>query len=319
MRIRREAVPAVLVVAAFAIGPVLSKHFLDLRYLLESVSLQAEAGFLALGMTLVIVSGQIDLSVAAILALVAGVSARLMAGGMPAPLACLAGVALGTLLGAINGVLVARFKLPSFVVTLATMAGYRGVAHVMLGSGSEKLPASFIGVDMMTVPGTPIPVPLAMLIVAAIAVGLVLHRTGFGRWIFAVGTNEQASLFSGVPTAGVTTQVFALSGFFAGVAGLLINSRLGVARYDHARGLELDVITAVVLGGASIYGGQGTILGTMLALLLLALIRTEMGLANFTAEYQLTAVGILLIVAVLMSNLLDRVAARGRSAVKVST
>ncbi|AIE85435.1 ABC transporter permease [Fimbriimonas ginsengisoli] len=316
---RRELVPAVMVVIAFAIGPAMSPHFLDARYLMDAVSQQAEAGLLALGMTLVIVSGQIDLSVAATLALVAGVTAKLMSAGVPIPVAGVLGAGLGTGLGWINGAFISRLRLPSFVVTLATMAGYRGVAHVMLGAGSEPVPPKFVGLDMMTVPGTPVPVLLVVLILAAVATGIVLHRSVLGRWIYSVGTNERASLFSGVPTVGVTTRVFAVSGFFAGLAGLIIDSRLGIARYDHATGLELDVITAVVLGGASIYGGQGSILGTMLALLALSLVRTEMGLRNYGAETQLAVIGTLLIVAVLVTNLLDRLAQNGRSPVKVTT
>ena len=297
---------------ALIVGHQLSDNFLDFRYLLDTTSLYAEAGFLALGMTLVIVSGQIDLSVASTMALVACISAKLMNAGLPIPLVVFIAMALGLILGGINGLLIARLKLPSFVVTLATMAGYRGVAHVMLGAGSEKIPPSFFGADMIYVPGTPIPLPLALLTVASVIAALILHRTVFGKWVVTVGTNERASYFSGVPTPGVTTWVFAISGLCAAFAGLLINSRLGVARYDHARGLELDVITAVVLGGASIYGGKGTILGTLLALALIGLLRTELGLANISAEYQLAAVGTLLIMAVLIGNAVDRLSKNRR-------
>jgi rhamnose transport system permease protein len=144
------------------------------------------------------------------------------------------------------------------------------------------------------------------LAVFALLVGLLLHRTVFGRWVFSVGTNEKASYFSGVPTARVKVAVFAISGLMAAMAGFLIDSRLGVARFDHGKGLEVDVIAAVVVGGASIYGGVGTVLGSMIALLLIALIRTGMGVANIGAEYQLAAVGALLIVAVLIGNVSER-------------
>jgi rhamnose transport system permease protein len=186
------------------------------------------------------------------------------------------------------------------------MAIGRGLAQVLMGAESQRLPAGVVGVDYVHLPGTPIPLPLTLLAVFALLVGLLLHRTVFGRWVFSVGTNEKASYFSGVPTARVKVAVFAISGLMAAMAGFLIDSRLGVARFDHGKGLEVDVIAAVVVGGASIYGGVGTVLGSMIALLLIALVRTGMGVANIGAEYQLAAVGALLIVAVLIGNVSER-------------
>jgi len=308
---RREIVPAVLILLALLVGGVTQGHkFLDLHYLLDSTSLYVEGGLLAIGMTLIIISGQIDLSVASNLALVACVSAKLTEAHYSPAIAILAGLALGTGLGWLNGVLVARLQLPSFMVTLAGLAGYRGIAQAMMGSKSAKVPDKLVGIDMAYVPHTPIPLPLAVLIVVAVVTGLILHRTVAGRWIYAVGTNAKASLYSAVPVARVTTGVFIVTGFMAGLAGLIINSRLGVARYDDAPGLELDVITAVVLGGTSIAGGKGSILGTMLALLLVALIRIQMGLANVTAEYQLLVIGVLLVLAVLATNITERLVAK---------
>jgi rhamnose transport system permease protein len=314
MKIPRELVPGLLIIVALIVGHRLSDNFLDLDYLFDTTSLYAEAGFLALGMTLVIVSGQIDLSVASTLTLVACVAAKLMNMSLPIPLVVVISMLLGLALGAINGLLVARLKFPSFVVTLATMAAYRGTAQVMLGPKSEMVPASFVGSDLIYIPGTHIPLPLVLLVIASVAVAVLLHKTVFGRWVYTVGTNERASYFSGVPTPGVTTWVFALSGLCAAVGGLLIDSRLGVARFDHAQGLELDVITAVVLGGASIFGGKGSVLGTLLALALIGLLRTELGLANVTAEYQLAAVGTLLIASVLIGNWFDHLSTRRKIA-----
>ena len=299
-------VPAVLALLAFIGGAILSPFFLDVRYLLDASSLYAEAGLLVLGMTLVIVAGQIDLSVASVMALVACVTAKLLAAGFAVPVALAIGLGLGSGIGAVNGVLVAYLRLPSFVVTLATMAIGRGLAQVLMGAESQRLPANLVGADYVHLPGTPIPLPLTLLVVFALLVGLLLHRTVFGRWVYSVGTNEKASFFSGVPTARVKVAVFAISGLMAALAGFLIDSRLGVARFDHGKGLEVDVIAAVVVGGASIYGGVGTVLGSMLALLLIALIRTGMGVANIGAEYQLAAVGALLIVAVLIGNVSER-------------
>lgn len=307
---RRELVPAILTVLAFIIGAIASPYFLDIRYLLGSSSLYVETGLMALAMTLVIVSGNIDLSVASNLALVACVTAKLLNAGWSTPAALFAGIALGTALGYLNGVLVSRLKLPSFVVTLATMAAYRGAAQVLVGSESAKVPVALSGVDYIKVPGTPIPLPLVIFVAVAILFSCLLHRTVFGRWVVTVGTNARAAAFSGVPVERVTTLVFTLAGTISGMAGLIMASRLGVARFDHARGAEVDVITAVVLGGASIAGGTGSILGTCLALLLVALLRTGMGVANVTAEYQLAAVGTLLVISVMINNSAERWFAR---------
>ena len=308
----REIVPAVLAVLVFIHGAVTSPYFLDFRYLLDRSSLYVETGLLAFAALLVIVAGGIDLSIAATLALVACVAARLMEQGAPAAVALPLGLLLGCALGWINGTLVARLRLPSFMVTLGTMAAYRGVAQAMVGSESAKLPPNLIGIDMVAVPGTPVPLPLVLMLVVALAVGLLLHGTTLGRRIVAVGTNERAAFYAGVPTARTTVAVFTLAGGLAGLAGLVMASRLGVARYDHGVGLEVDAITAVVLGGASIAGGSGSVLGTGLALLLLGLLRTDLGIANVTAEYQLAAVGALLIVSVLLNNLLSRKNASNR-------
>jgi len=312
LKIRPEVVPAVLLVLAFVAGAMESKYFLDFRYLLDSSTLYVETGLLALGMTFVIVSGNIDLSVASMTVLVACVTARLMESGWSVPSSCGIGIGLGIVLGAINGVLIAKVKLPSFVVTLATMAVYRGIAQVLLGANSAKVTASFVGLDMQHLPGH-VPVPLVIFLIVAVVLGLILHRTLFGRWVFAIGTNEVASFYSGIPAATVKIGVFATSGLMAAFAALLMDSRLGVARFDHGQGLELDAITAVLLGGASIFGGRGSILGTVLALFLIAVLRIGMGVANVKAEYQLAVIGTLLVVAVLSGNLVSRLSSERRA------
>ena len=299
---RTETIPAILLFLAFIAGAMQSKYFLDVRYLLDSSTLYVETGLLAIGMTFVIISGNIDLSVASMVALVACVTARMMGSGMSIPVSCLTGLGLGVVLGGFNGLMVAKVKLPSFVVTLATMAVYRGIAQVLLGAESAKVPTSFVGLDMMHLPGH-VPVPLVIMLLVALGLGVVLHRSLFGRWVVALGTNEKASFYAGLPTAQVKVMVFALNGLLAALAALLMNSRLGVARFDDARGLELDAITAVVLGGASIFGGKGTMLGTVLALFLVAVLRIGMGVADVKAEYQLAVIGTLLILAILAANL----------------
>jgi rhamnose transport system permease protein len=296
----REIVPAVLCVIAFVVGAVSTPYFLDLRYLIAHTSLYIETGFLALGMTLVIVCGEIDLSVASTLSLVACASGLAIRAGISPVVAMIGGVGLGAFLGWINGVLVGYLRLPSFMVTLGTMATYRGISQMLLKAESIHLPFLDGASKNFLIPFG----------VAAVIVGLLLHQTVFGRWIFSVGTNERAAFFSGIPTRKVVAWVFVLNGLLAGVAGLVMNERLGVARFDHGLGLELDAITAVVLGGASISGGIGTVVGTLLALLMLGIVRTQMGVANVSAEYQLAVIGTLLVVSVILGNFMNRALAR---------
>lgn len=296
-----EAIPAVLLIAAFVAGALASPFFLDATYLLDRTTLFVETGLMVLGMTFVIVCGQIDLSVASILALTACIVARVAEhAGFGA--AVVAGLAVGALLGFANGLLVAYAKLPSILVTLATMALYRGAAQAMLGSRALPLPSSAIGINLLYLP-YPVPLTLLLLLTLALALGLVLHRSVFGRWVYATGSNEAAAEFSAVPTARVKLLVFALSGLLAGLAGILIDSRLGVARFDHAKGFELEAITAAVLGGASIYGGRGSMVGAVLAFFLLFFVKTGLGLANVATEYQLSIVGGLLVAAVALNRL----------------
>jgi rhamnose transport system permease protein len=310
---RPETMPALLLIVALVAGALQSSYFLDIYYLLDSTSLSAEAGLLVLGMTFVIVSGNIDLSVASMMALVACVVAKLMASGVSSVVAIVAGLGLGCVLGAVNGALVAYGRLPSFLVTLGTLALYRGIAQAMMGAKSVALPAAFTGIDRTDLPFTVLPLPLAIFLLIAAVLGLVLHRTIFGRYVFAVGVNEAAAYYSAIPTAWVKMRIFMLSGFLAAVAGLLIDSRLGVARYDHARGLELEVITATVLAGTSIYGGRGSVVASVLSFLLIAIVKTGMGLNNVTAEYQLAVIGTLLVVAVVVGNLIERISTAKRA------
>lgn len=312
-----EAVVLGLIPLALLAGAALSPRFLDAGYLLDSTSLYAEVGVMALAMTFVIASGQIDLSVASNLALTAVVCAKLHAAGVPLWAVMAIAPALGATLGLLNGVLVVALRLPSLAVTLATLALYRGLAQVLAGDRSiGGLPAWFVGVDYRYV--GPFPVPLLVLLTLALLAGLILHRTVFGRHVFALGTSEPAALYSGMPVARVRLAVFTLSGLAAGIGAVLMLSRLSVARYDMAQGDELAVITAVVLGGTSIFGGRGTVFGTVAALALLGLIRPAMGLANLPAQTQLTVSGTLLVAAVLLSQAAGRLgswwAGRGRQA-----
>ncbi len=307
----REWIPGMLIIVALMGFSKLSPSFFDINFLLANSTLYAEIGLLAVGMTFVIITGNIDLSVGSNMILTGCLTAKLLESGCPMIVAIGAACIMGTVFGALNGWLVAKLELPSFLVTLGTMAFYRGVAQAMLGPASVKLPPEFKGVDGYMFIG--LPWPLFIFVMASLVCGLILHCTVFGRWVFAVGTNEAASRYSGIPVDRVKILAFAMTGFLAGVSGLLLDSRLGIVRHDLSRGIELDAITVAVLGGVSILGGKGSMLGTFLALFLIAVIKTGMGLGNVKAEYQLTIIGVLLITAALAMNFADLMQMRYKS------
>jgi rhamnose transport system permease protein len=298
-----EFMVAALLGIAFVVCYSALPHFRNFDYLLYHSSLVMEVGVMAVGMSFVIVGGHVDLSCASILALVGTVITTLAVHErVPFGLLIVLAPLMGLILGGINGLVIARLGIPSLVVTLGTMAVYRGLAQVLVGDRSEAVPGWFAHISRWTIPGTSVATPLVVFLLLAVVLGLVLHRTVFGRWVFAMGTNPGAALYAGVPVAGVTIGSFMLSGVLSAVAALLWLSHYGGAQYKDAQGKELDVITAVVLGGTSIFGGRGSMFGTVAALLLLFILQTGMGLANFSSEAQLTANGGLLIFAVLATN-----------------
>lgn len=305
-----EVIAALLLAVGFTLAAALLPRFLDADYLLDRSTIDMEAGLLAIAMTFVIGAGHIDLSVASMLALTSAIVATLgTTMDVPLlPLVCLAPV-IGGVLGAVNGLIVTRLGLPSLVVTLATMAGYRGLAQVLIGDRSVPAPDWFTGFDQLLVAGW-VPMPVVVFLVAAVVLSLVLHKTLFGRSVLAIGTNPEAALYSGVPVGRATCGIFILSGAAAGAAAMMTFSRLKVARWDAAAGMELDVITAVVLGGASIFGGRATVIGSAIALVLIFVLHTAMGLKNISLQIQNGAVGGLLIVAVLLSSGIGRLQGR---------
>jgi rhamnose transport system permease protein len=303
-----EVVATLLLMLAFGLSAMFSPFFLDSEFLMKETLLYLEMGILALALTPVIISGNIDLSVASNMVMVSGITAYAHAKlGMPMLLCLVFGLVLGAGAGALNGALIAYIGLPWITVTLGTMVLYRGIAQILLGVHSiQQFPAWFIGIDKTTIPGTPVPLPFAVFFGLALIFGLVLHKTVLGRWFYAIGINEQAAYFAGIPVRRVKLLIFIFSGVMSAIAGLMMISRLAVARYDLAQGFELHAITAVVLGGTSIYGGRGTIYGTVIAIFLFGILRTGMGVANVTGETQLTLLGTLLVAAVLASNALQR-------------
>ena len=295
------ALPIALIILALFVGSKVSPNFLDSKFLMESLTLMAEVGIVAVAMNYVISTGNIDLSVGSNVVLTACLTAKLIQAGTPPALGIALGILIGTGLGVINGILITQTQVPSFLITVATMAVYRGIAQALMGSASASIPEAYVGIDTITFAG--LTVPLLLLLATALLSAFIFSRTIFGRWILALGSNASAALYSGVPVKRVTFLVFAITGLASGIAAVLMDSRLGLARHDFAKGFELDAITMVVIGGTAIRGGDSNIVGTLLAFILIGLLRTTMGIANVTAEYQLTAVGILLIFAVLFNRI----------------
>lgn len=304
--LRHEVILGVLVVVTLAVLARQSDRFFTTDNLLNQGRLAAELGLVSLSMTFVIVTGGIDLSVGSILglgAIMVGVFWRNV--GLPLPVAMILAVAVGGLCGLGNGLIITRFKVPPLIATLATLALYRGLAEGISQSRSVRgYPEWFFRLGQGEV--ARVPTQVWVLVVAALAAGLVLGRTTFGRATYALGANEVAARFSGVAVDRTKLLIYTASGLAAGLAAVIFVSRVSTTRSDMGTGLELDVITAVVLGGTSIFGGKGTITGTVLGLVLIQALRNGLALAGVKGDGTIVVIGGVLILAILVSNLLGR-------------
>jgi rhamnose transport system permease protein len=298
--IRPETMTLVLLIVALIGASLLSPYFLDLNYILRSFTLTAEFSIVALVLTMVIITGEIDLSPAANMALSACLFAFAQQAGVPMPIAICIGLASGVLMGAFNGLMVITLQIPSIIVTIGTLTLYRGLAQVLAGDKSIRVPEWFIGINTVMILG--IPLPVVIFIVLAIVLGLVLGTTSFGRQIYQIGTNEVAARHAGIRSRRIKMSLFLLIGFVSAVAGLMTASRLGSVRYDLGLGGELQMVLMAMLGGTYIFGGRGTILGTFLAAWLLVVVSTGMTVANILPATQLCVLGVLLIVSIIATN-----------------
>ena len=300
--IRPETMTFVLLVGAVIVSSLLSPYFLDINYILSSFTLYAEFSLVALVLTIVIISGEIDLSPASNMALSACLFAWTYRAGLPMPLAILVGIGSGMLMGVINGLLVIGLELPSIIVTIGTLTLYRGLAQIIAGDQSIRLPQYFIGINTYLIAGVPIPVLL--FIVVSIVLGFILGATIWGRQIYQIGTSEIAARHAGIRAKRIKFTLFIVVGFASSIAGLITASRLGSVRYDLGLGGELQMVLMAMLGGTYIFGGRGSILGTFLAAWLLSVISTGMTTANLLPATQLCVLGVLLIVSIVATNLI---------------
>lgn len=294
----RERVLLGVLLASVAVLAVLSDVFLTAENLLRSTRYAAEVGLLAIPMTMIIITRGVDLSVASTMALSAMTMGLLWQVGVPLAMAVLAGVAAGTAAGWLNGWIIARLRVPPIVVTLATLAAYRGVATGLSGGrGIIGFPDTFLFLGSGQLAG--IPVQTLLWLVATVAGAVILSRTVLGRYIYGIGHNEVAMRFSGVPVDRLLLGLYTASGFVAGLTGILYAARVATAKSNAATGYELAVITAVVLGGTSLAGGEGTVLGTVLGVLIIAVLQNGLTLARVPTSVQDVLVGAVLLLAVL--------------------
>jgi rhamnose transport system permease protein len=295
---RWEALLAAVAIAVFVLNSLASPYFLDPWALSDLTFTFTEKGLIALPMALLIVSGEFDLSVAAIVALASTLMGMAAQVGASTPTLVAFGVAAGIACGVGNGLLVAYFRLPSIVATIGTMSLFRGAAFIILGDQAyDKYPASLAYFGQGYVVSV-VSFEFALFIAAAVVFGFVLHRTNFGRRVFAIGGNAVAARYSGVAVERIKFQLFCLTGLMSGVAAVLITSRLGSTRPSIAQGYELDVITMVVLGGVSIQGGAGSIPGVVLAACTMGLMTFGLGLLNIPSPIMSIVIGAMLIVVI---------------------
>ena len=260
---------------------------------------------IATGMTFVILTGGIDLSVGSILGFSGAVAAMMLASGVDSIIAIPVALIVGLVVGALNGVLISKGKLQPFIVTLATMTMLRGATLVFtdgkpIGTGFEANSKLFAWFGNGYVLG--IPVPIIVIIVTFLVALFVLTQTKIGRYVYALGGNEEATKLSGISTDKVKIFVYAISGMMAALAGIIITSRLSSAQPTAGSGYELDAIAAVVLGGTSLAGGTGTIVGTMIGALIIGVLNNALNLMDVSSYFQMLAKGSVILLAVLLDR-----------------
>jgi ribose/xylose/arabinose/galactoside ABC-type transport system permease subunit len=289
----------ILCVTASLVSPFFLNK-INLLNVLRQVSL---FGVVAVGMTFVILTRGIDLSVGSIVALVGVLAATLLAGGTPIPIAIAAGLAAGTLVGVVNGLGVTLGHVPPFIMTLGTMVMGRGVALIIADGGTVNMGAAADGFFWLGggfLYG--IPVPIWLFAAVCIVSFVVLQFTPFGRQVYAVGSNEEAARLSGINVGLVTLSVYAISGFLSAFGGLLFLSRLSVGDPNSGLGLELEAITIVVIGGTSLFGGEGGVGGTIIGAIILAVLANILNLVGVSPFSQQVVKGAIIVFAVLLET-----------------
>jgi len=280
---------------------IVTPNFLSISNITNVFTQVSVNAIIAIGMTFVILTGGIDLSVGSTLAISGAVGASIVKLTGNVFLAIIVAAVIGIAVGLINGLLVSKGKLQAFIVTLATMTIFRGATLVFTdGTPISKLPEAFVKIGNGKLGFMPIPV-IITIIIAIIAV-YALSQTRFGRYLYALGGNEDASRLSGINTDKIKTLVYVVSGFASAIAGVIITSRIGSASPNAGTGFELDAIAAVVIGGTSLAGGEGTITGTLIGALIIGVLNNGLNLMNVSPFYQSIVKGLVILIAVLLDK-----------------
>lgn len=304
--LRHETMLVVILLVALIVLGALNNRFLTLDNLLNQGRLTTEVGLIALPMTFIIITGGIDLSVGSIVGLCAillGYSWKNL--GFPLPLAIGFSLLVGAVAGFLNGMVITRVKVPPLIMTIATLALYRGLAEGTSQARSVRgYPEWFYFIGQENLFG--VPAQLWLLLIAIVVSAIVLDRTIFGRTLYAIGNNETAARFSGLPVDRVKLIIYTLSGLMAGLSACVLVSRVTTTRSDMGIGYELDVIAAVVLGGTSIFGGVGTIWGTVVGLAMIQLLKNGLALTGVKGDATIVVIGTVLILSTLVASSLQR-------------
>ncbi|HET9975724.1 MAG TPA: ABC transporter permease [Streptosporangiaceae bacterium] len=303
--LRWETGLALLVVIIGIAGSSVSSQFFTSINIFNQGLSYGEIAIMTLPMTLIVISGEIDLSVASILGMSSALLGFLWARHWPMLAIFVLIVVVGLAAGAINGLLVTRLGLPSLAVTIGTLALYRGVATILLGPRTvASFPVTYtnLGVNAVPFTGNDLTYSAAVFIVLAIVFGVILHATPFGRSVYAMGASVEAAQFAGIRVKRIKTILFMTSGLVCALAGVLLTFRLNTAVQNNGLGLELDVVAIVLLGGVSIFGGKGSVIGVVLAVLAFAGIQNALFLTNFNQEAAGIVTGALLLLSVFGRN-----------------
>ena len=304
-RVSWETILALLLLIAVVGGTLLNKDFLTTDNWANLLANFVEIALMALPLSLIVISGEIDLSVASMLGLSSSLLGLLWDAKVPVALGIVVCLLVGALCGALNGFLIVRFHLPSLAVTIGTLALFRGFAYILLGDKAvADFPPEYIAFGIGVVPYTFIPAPFALFIILAVVFWVVLHHTTLGRSLYAIGGNQTAALFSGINLSRLKMLLFVTSGMISALAGIVFTFRFSSSRADNGTGFELSAIAAVFLGGVTVQGGKGTVTGVVLSLLLIGIINNVLTLADVSNEILRIVTGSLLIVSILLPNVI---------------
>lgn len=304
MKYMSELTTVIALIILMAVITIINSNFLTANNLLNLLLQVTSNALIAFGMTFVILTGGIDLSVGSILALSSALTAGLLGSGMPVTLAILISLILGCILGMMNGLLISYGKLAPFIVTLATMTIFRGATLVYTNGNpitkglSDTFLFQFLGQGYIV----GIPFPVIVMFIVFIVLYVLLHKTAFGKSVYAIGGNEKAAYISGVKLNKVKIIIYSISGMMASISGLIITSRLSSAQPTAGASYEMDAIAAVVLGGTSLSGGKGRILGTLIGALIIGVLNNGLNIIGVSAFWQQVVKGVVILIAVLIDR-----------------